>query len=93
MNFLDPTRNRGPWTAEEDALLIRIYKTIGKKQSLCYTQSLPGRTRPRIKQRLKELSELRWHELESEPDVTMLPLSPVTSDDDDHYQYIDYSLL
>merc|ERR1712151_1024120 len=46
-NFLDPSLRFGPWTAEEDALLLRLYEESGNKWKL-FTKALVGRSAERI---------------------------------------------
>jgi myb proto-oncogene protein len=50
VNCLDPDLRREAWTAEEDALIARLYQRLGN----CWAQiakSLPGRTPLAIRQR------------------------------------------
>ena len=45
-NHIDPTLNKGPWTAKEDKMLIRLEKTMRKvsKKWMQIAKKLPGRS-------------------------------------------------
>ena len=49
-NFLDPSLRFGPWTAEEDACLIRLHAQYGKQWKK-FTSTLAGRSAQRIRRR------------------------------------------
>lgn len=57
-NFLDPTLNLGPWTKEEDALLMRLHAESGKKWKT-FTTSLGGRSAQHIRRRFDVLTQDR----------------------------------
>lgn len=54
-NFLDPSLRFGPWTAEEDARLLRLYGESGNRWKL-FTKELVGRSAERIRRRFKILT-------------------------------------
>jgi hypothetical protein len=62
VNRLDPDMRRGPWTAEEDAMVIDLHQHLGNRWAQI-AKSLPGRPAQAIRQRwdmtLKARAEAR----------------------------------
>ena len=56
-NFLDPTLRLGPWTKEEDALLLNLYSDSGNAWTK-FTKVLTGRCADRIRRRLTYLKDI-----------------------------------
>jgi len=59
---LDPTINRGPWTEEENLMLLAIHQHLGNKWA-DIALLMPGRTENAVKTRFKSLvrkDERRW---------------------------------
>jgi hypothetical protein len=52
--YLSPNVSNEPWSAEEDALLMRLYSVIGPKWTLI-GKSFPKRTANNIKNRQKQI--------------------------------------
>ncbi|EQC27380.1 hypothetical protein, variant [Saprolegnia diclina VS20] len=58
-NHLDPSINKGPYTAEEDKVILSAQARLGNKWSQI-SQLLPGRTEDSVK--------IRWKSLKQNPD-------------------------
>ena len=58
-NFLDPSLRFEPWTAEEDALLLRLQAEFGNKwKQFAREPELAGRSTERIRRRFKLLTKI-----------------------------------
>eukprot|EP00300_Choanocystis_sp_HF-7_P041589 c8366_g1_i1.p1 GENE.c8366_g1_i1~~c8366_g1_i1.p1 ORF type:complete len:261 (+),score=26.50 c8366_g1_i1:30-785(+) len=58
-NVLDPNLNRGPWSSEEDQILIRELARVGRKWAEI-AKALPGRTDIAVKNRANSLDCRRY---------------------------------
>ena len=54
-NHLDPSIKKGPWSEEEDGILLEAQKEIGNKWSIISIERLPGRADNDIKNRWNKL--------------------------------------
>lgn len=67
---LDPTINHGPWTPEEDEILISLQKQLGNQWTKIAKQ-MPGRTENSVKSRFASLERSRNREWTSEEDMIL----------------------
>jgi len=58
VHHLDPSLRRGPWTADEDASLLRLHAQFGNKWKK-FTSALPGRSSQHIRRRCGLLNKKR----------------------------------
>mmetsp|Transcript_17071 Transcript_17071/g.29343 ORF Transcript_17071/g.29343 Transcript_17071/m.29343 type:complete len:569 (+) Transcript_17071:307-2013(+) len=70
---LDPSINRGEWTQDEDAILMKEFATHGSRWTTI-SLALPGRTENVIKARFKSLERAQMSEWGQEEDETLLQL-------------------
>jgi len=67
-NYLDPNLKRAFWTPEEDALMIKLIETHGKKWSFI-AKTIQGRTENQVKNRYVALQKRGFKEnMEEESD-------------------------
>ena len=60
-NYLDPDLNQGPWTKEEDEILVRGYEKHGSSWSEI-AKTLPGRNQTKVRDRWKAVWNRRRRE-------------------------------
>ena len=64
-NYLDPQLNRGKWTDEEDATMLRMHEEVGNRWA-AIAKVLPGRTDNQVKIRYHSLSRKDSNPVKSE---------------------------
>jgi hypothetical protein len=57
-NYLSPNLTEGPWTSEEDQMLVDAFHKLGSKWSVI-TKSFPNRSRNSIKNRYSRLERAK----------------------------------
>lgn len=67
-NYLNPNINRGPWTEEEDTILLEGYLKHGNKWSVI-AKLVSGRIEGLVKNRIKSLIHKLEHELDEKDSV------------------------
>ena len=70
-NNLDPRINRGPWTPEEDAILLKVQREQGNRWA-ALARMLPGRTENAIKTRFKSIMRARKRQWTAEEDMAII---------------------
>lgn len=67
---LDPSINHGPWTPEEDDLLVKLQEQLGNQWTKIAKQ-MPGRTENSVKSRFASLERSRNREWTEEEDMIL----------------------
>lgn len=67
---LDPSINHGPWTKEEDIILLRLHEQFGRQWTKI-ASALPGRTENSVKTRFSSLIKLKSKEWTEEEDLKL----------------------
>merc|ERR1719235_1931604 len=67
---LDPSINHGPWTPEEDDLLVKLQEQLGNQWTKIAKQ-MPGRTENSVKSRFASLERSRNREWTEEEDMNL----------------------
>ncbi|KAL6865256.1 hypothetical protein ACP4OV_016407 [Aristida adscensionis] len=85
----NPELVKGPWSEQEDAILIQMVNRLGPKKWSTIAQALPGRTRRRCRRRWRDVlnpelvkgpwSEERWRKVLN-PEMVKGPLSDEEDD-------------
>lgn len=68
---LDPSICKGPWTTEEDSLLLNSHAVLGNRWAHIASK-LPGRTENSVKSRFKSLARAQKRAWSPEEDATIL---------------------
>lgn len=87
VNYLSPTVNHGPWTGEEDQLLMQKYAELGSKWVLI-SQYFNNRTDVQLKNRFNLLNRRNRRNRRNIPPVQ--PLIPIPQQDEEFNFDFDY---
>lgn len=81
-HHLNPSVNKGPWTPEEDQIIIEKQKIFGNKWAKI-AQFLPGRTDSFVKNRWNSSLKLKHEAVFGEfPTIQPLPMVPISIPDE-----------
>ncbi len=67
---LDPSINHGPWTKEEDIILLKLHEQFGRQWTKI-ASALPGRSENSVKTRFSSLVKLKSKEWTEEEDLKL----------------------